>query len=139
MEEAIAALLSQRNVDEAARTAGIGTRTLLRWMKDPEFDKAYRQARRAAFGQCTARLQQASSAAVSAVLKIMVDPAAPHSTSSSSNAKLVFRWDGHVAGLLEPLACLFPALCPLSSNSCQDLTCRTTRSIFVRCLRTVPG
>ena len=80
MEEAIAALLSQRNVDEAARTAGIGTRTLLRWMKDPEFDKAYRQARRAAFGQCTARLQLASSAAVSAVLKIMVDQSAQAST-----------------------------------------------------------
>jgi hypothetical protein len=41
MEDAIAALLSQRNVDEAARTAGIGTRTLLRWMKDPEFDGGF--------------------------------------------------------------------------------------------------
>src|SRR4030081_1824115 len=50
-EDAIAALLSQRNVDEAARTAGIGTRTLLRWMKDPEFDAAFRAARRPAFGQ----------------------------------------------------------------------------------------
>jgi hypothetical protein len=80
MEDAIAALLSQRNVDEAARTAGIGTRTLLRWMKEPEFDQAYRKARRAAFGQCTARLQQASSAAVSAVLKIMVDSNAQAST-----------------------------------------------------------
>ena len=62
-EDAIAALLSQRNVDEAARTAGIGTRTLLRWMKDPEFDAAFRAARRSAFGQTTARLQQGSSAA----------------------------------------------------------------------------
>ena len=29
----IAALLTQRNLEEAAKTAGIGTRTLLRWMK----------------------------------------------------------------------------------------------------------
>jgi len=29
-EEAIAALLTQRNIEEAARTAGIGTQTLLR-------------------------------------------------------------------------------------------------------------
>ena len=50
-EEAIAALLTQRNVEEAARTAGVGTRTLLRWLKMPEFDAAYRQARRAAFAQ----------------------------------------------------------------------------------------
>ena len=49
-EEAIAALLTQRTVEEAARTAGIGTNTLLRWMKTPEFDSAYRAARRAAFG-----------------------------------------------------------------------------------------
>ena len=39
--------------------------------------KAYREARRAAFGQSVARLQQASTAAVSTLLKIMVDPAAP--------------------------------------------------------------
>jgi transposase-like protein len=79
-EDAIAALLSQRNIDEAARTAGIGARTLLRWMKDPEFDEAYRKARRLAFGQAVVRLQQASGAAVSTLLKIMVDPLAPHST-----------------------------------------------------------
>jgi len=34
-EEAIAALLTQRNVEEAARVAEIGTQTLYRWMKDP--------------------------------------------------------------------------------------------------------
>ena len=58
-EEVIAALLTQHNIEDAARTAGIGARTLLRWMKLPEFNVAYREARRAAFGQATARLQQA--------------------------------------------------------------------------------
>jgi transposase-like protein len=79
-EEAIAALLTQRNVEEAARAAGIGTQTMLRWLKVPEFQTAYREARRAAFGQSIARLQQASSAAVSTLLKIMVDPNSPAST-----------------------------------------------------------
>ena len=79
-EEAIAALLTQRNIEEAARAVGIGTQTLLRWMKVPDFDKAYREARRAAFSQSVARLQQASGAAVSTLLKIMVDPGAPPST-----------------------------------------------------------
>jgi transposase-like protein len=78
-EEAIAALLTQRNVEEAARTAGIGTQTLIRWMKLPEFDSAYRDARRAAFGQATARLQQGSSAAATTILKIMFDANAPAS------------------------------------------------------------
>jgi transposase-like protein len=79
-EEAIAALLSQRNLEEAARAIGVVPNTLLRWMKLPEFQAAYREARRAAFGQSIARLQQASGAAVATLLKIMVDSSAPAST-----------------------------------------------------------
>ena len=79
-EEAIAALLTQRNVDEAARTIGIAPNTLLNWLKLPEFDAAYREARRLAFRQSVARLQQASSAAVSTLLKVMVDPSTSAST-----------------------------------------------------------
>jgi hypothetical protein len=79
-EEAIAALLSQRTVEEAAKSIGIGAKTLMRWLKVPEFQAAYREARRQAFGQCVARLQQASSAAVTTLLKIMVDPNAPASS-----------------------------------------------------------
>jgi transposase-like protein len=79
-EEAIAALLTQRNIEEAARAAGIGSQTLLRWLKVPEFETAYREARRAAFAQSIARLQQASSAAVSTLLKVMIDPNSPAST-----------------------------------------------------------
>ncbi len=78
-EEAIAALLTQRNVEDAARTAGIGVRTLLRWLKLPEFQAAYRQARRDAFGQAIARLQQGTSAAATTLLKVMIDPSAPAS------------------------------------------------------------
>jgi hypothetical protein len=79
-EEAIIALLTNPSVEHAARAAKIGPRTLYRWQQEPEFDKAYRKARRDAFGQGTARLQQMSSAAVSTVLKIMLDPKAPAST-----------------------------------------------------------
>jgi transposase-like protein len=79
-EEAIAALLSQRNIEEAARAINVASNTLLHWMKLPEFQTAYREARRAAFGQSIARLQQASSAAVSTLLKVMVDPNTPAST-----------------------------------------------------------
>ena len=78
-EEAIAALLNQRNVEDAAKAVGITASTLIRWMQIPEFAAAYREARRAAFGQSIARLQQASTAAVSTLLKIMVDPNAPAS------------------------------------------------------------
>ena len=79
-EEAIAALLTQRNTEEAAKAVGIAPQTLLRWLQIPEFDAAYRNAKRAAYGQSIARLQQATSAAVATLMKVMVDPAAPHST-----------------------------------------------------------
>jgi hypothetical protein len=76
-EEAIVALLSQRSVEEAARSVNVPARTLYRWFKEPEFNAAYRDARRAAFSQSVARLQQMSAAAVSTLGKIMVDASAP--------------------------------------------------------------
>ena len=52
---------------------------LVKWMKLPEFDAAYREARRLAFRQSVARLQQASSAAVTTLLKLMVEAGTPAS------------------------------------------------------------
>ncbi|HXS99015.1 MAG TPA: hypothetical protein VN736_30680 [Candidatus Limnocylindrales bacterium] len=76
-EEAIHALLSSRSVEDAAEAAGVARTTLLRWLKVPEFQAAYREARRAAVSQANARLQQASSAAAATLLRIMLDPQAP--------------------------------------------------------------
>ena len=74
------ALLSHRNVEETARAVGISANTLLRWMKEREFDAAYREARRMAHAQSIARLQDASGAAVTTVLKIMLDVNTPAGT-----------------------------------------------------------
>ena len=79
-ESAVAALLTSRNVDEAAQAVGIGATTLWRWLNGPEFQKAPAEARRAAHSQSLARLQQATGAAVSTLLKVMVDPNTPAST-----------------------------------------------------------
>ena len=65
---------------EAARTVNVAPRTVYRWLKEPEFDAAYRASRRKAYGQSIARLQQASAAAATTLLKVMVDPATPAST-----------------------------------------------------------
>ena len=96
-EDAIAALLTQRNVEEAARAAGIGARTLLRWLQLPEFQAAYRQARREAFGQAVARLQQGTSAAATTLLKTMIDPATPASVRVRA-AEAIFN---HAAKAIE--------------------------------------
>ena len=76
-EQAIAALLNHRNIEEAARAIGIGPATLLRWMKEPEFDAAYREARRQSVHQSVARMQQATGAAGITILKLMTDPNVP--------------------------------------------------------------
>jgi hypothetical protein len=77
MEEAIVALLTHRNIEEAANAVGVSVKTLLRWQKLPEFAAAYREARRAVVSQANARLQQATGAASAAVLRLMVDAHAP--------------------------------------------------------------
>jgi hypothetical protein len=79
-EDAIVALLTHRTIEEAARSLNISTKTLFRWMKEPEFDAAYRAAKRAAFAQSIARLHHLSSAAVSTLGKVMLDPTTPPAT-----------------------------------------------------------
>jgi hypothetical protein len=73
-EAAIVALVSNRSIEEAARSCNTPVRTLYRWLKDPDFAAAYRDARNAAYGQSIARLFHLSSPAVSVLGKIMLDP-----------------------------------------------------------------
>jgi len=79
-EEAIAALLVNRNTEEAARAVGIAPKTLLRWQQIPEFQAAFRAAKFAAYSQTIGRLHQMSNAAVSTLGKVMVDPSTPAAT-----------------------------------------------------------
>ena len=46
------------NVEEAARSVGVPTATLMRWQKLPEFQAAYRETRRTVFGQAVARFER---------------------------------------------------------------------------------
>jgi uncharacterized protein with ATP-grasp and redox domains len=76
-EEAVAALLSHRSVEEAARSINLNPNTLLRWLDIPEFRDAYRKARREAVQQAVARLQQATGIASLTMLKLMTDSNVP--------------------------------------------------------------
>ena len=80
MEQAIAALLSHRSIEEAARIVGVGPNTLQRWMKEPEFRDAFRKARRTVFSNAIGRLQDAAGAATTTLLKIMLDTNTPAAT-----------------------------------------------------------
>jgi len=79
-EAAIAALLTQKNHEEAARAIGIDLKTLKRWMRLPEFIEEWRRARWEVVEQAYARAQQNSGAATSVLLKLMADPATPASS-----------------------------------------------------------
>ena len=96
-EEAIVALLTQRNIEEAAKSIRVAPNTLLSWMKLPEFQKAYRDARRAAYGQAVARLQQATSAAATTLMKTMIDASTPASVKVRA-AEAIFS---HAAKAIE--------------------------------------
>jgi predicted DNA-binding protein (UPF0251 family) len=73
----IVALLEHLTQEKAAAVLGISTVTLWRQMQDPDFAAAYRKARRQAVSLSVARLQQATSAAVATLLRVMSDRDAP--------------------------------------------------------------
>jgi len=76
-EQAIAALLSQRTIEGAAHVAGIGAKTLRRWLKDPELQEEYRKARHEIVHQTIMCFQQNSPAAGTIILKLAADPKEP--------------------------------------------------------------
>lgn len=89
-QEAIAALLTYPTVKQAAENAGIGERTLHRWLvEDLLFITAYRQARRVVFQQAIAQTQRLLPLAINTLGKIMADAQAPHSAKVSAAGTVV--------------------------------------------------
>lgn len=76
-QQLVVALLQQPSMEKAAESVGISAVTAWRISKTPEFQDEYSRARRDAFAQCMARLQQAGSAAASTLLMIMEDRGTP--------------------------------------------------------------
>jgi hypothetical protein len=74
-EDAIAALLDAPTVAAAAGKAGIGERTLRRWMKIPEFLSAFRRERRRAVESAVGRIQAGTGLAVDTLLAVARDGA----------------------------------------------------------------
>jgi transposase-like protein len=79
-EAVIAALLTAKNYEEAARATGIDLKTLKRWLREPEFIEEFRRARWEVVEQAYARAQQSTGAATTVLQKVMVDSATPPSS-----------------------------------------------------------
>jgi hypothetical protein len=90
-EQAIVALLNEPTVTRAAKSLGVNDRTLYRWMDEPAFSRAYRKARREAFGQAIALTQRYAPAAVHTLATIMSDEKAPH-TARVNAATAILRF-----------------------------------------------
>jgi hypothetical protein len=75
IEQAIAAVLLHRNLEEAAKAVGISAATLKRWKQLPEFKAAHLEPRKELVFQTNTRMQQNCGAAASALFKLMADPA----------------------------------------------------------------
>ncbi len=72
-EQALIAMLNEPTIERAAKAAGVGERTLHRWLDDPVFSRAYRKARREAFAQAISASQRYAPLAVQTLAKIMAD------------------------------------------------------------------
>src|SRR5712691_8658616 len=83
-EALISALLLAPTLAVAAHTAGIGEVTAWRWLKEPTFQAAYREARRAVVQHAIAQVQRATATAVSTLESVMQDPEAPASARVSA-------------------------------------------------------
>jgi hypothetical protein len=66
-EKAIAALLSTSTIGEAAKACGVNDATLWRWLQLPDFQAAYRAARRQVVERAVSELQAATGEAVEAL------------------------------------------------------------------------
>jgi hypothetical protein len=72
-EEAIAALLTHRTIEEAAGAVKVVPKILLRWLEIPTFKAKYLKALREGVFQAVARMQHATGAASVTILKLMTD------------------------------------------------------------------
>ncbi len=107
-ERAIIALLNEQTVGRAADAAEVGQRTLYRWLKEPTFARAYREARREAFGQAIALTQRYAPLAVNTLAQVMMDDGAP-SSSKVAAATTILRF-GREGIELDDLAARIEAL-----------------------------
>lgn len=89
-EDALIALITEPSVAAAAAKAGIGERTIHRWLReDKAFMAEYRRARREAFTQAIGLTQRSAAAAVATLLRIMHDPKATWSSRVSAATNLL--------------------------------------------------
>jgi hypothetical protein len=105
---ALASMLVPGTMTEAAARAGIDERTLRRYLAQPTFRTALREAQGAAVMAASSALADASSAAVELLKRMLTDAEAPH-TAQVAAARTILQFatqsivDAEMAAQLEAL------------------------------------
>jgi phage terminase small subunit len=87
--KAVEALLTTGEVSAAAKDAGVSRETLHRWLKQPVFQGAVRDAESRALDDLSRLLVRLGRTAAATLAKAMNDPAAPYATRvTAANASL---------------------------------------------------
>ena len=117
-EKAILALLQEPTIAKAAKAAQVGHRTLIRWLTQDDFGRAYRKARREAFGHAIALTQHYAPLAVNTLATLMADKSTPaHARVSAASTLLKFGREGIE---LDDLAARVEALEDAAENAAHD-------------------
>lgn len=83
-QKAIAALLNQPTLKEAAAECKVSESTLWRWMQEPDFQREYRAARSRSLEAMLGSLQALGGLIATTLKKVMEDDTAPHSSRVSA-------------------------------------------------------
>jgi uncharacterized protein (UPF0147 family) len=86
----IAELIRQPTIKKAAEAANLGEATAYRWLKDPTFQRCYREARQQIVDNSIGQIQKASAEAVEVLREILHDKDAP-AASRISATKIILE------------------------------------------------
>ena len=76
-EQALTALLREPTITLAAKASGVSESNIYRWMKEPLFKTAYREARREGYAHAVSLVQSYVPHAVQCLMKMVADASTP--------------------------------------------------------------
>ena len=89
MELVISALLTEKTIEEASKKSGVSEHTIYRWFNNPQFDKAYKEAKKRVVEHAITQLQQATGEAVQCLREVINDKNNPASSRVSASKTIL--------------------------------------------------
>ena len=90
-EKAVSLLLSEKTIEAAAKKCGVTKRTLIRWMKEADFQTEYQEAKIFMLRTATRSLTRNSAKAADTLAKIFMGKPKPNQSANVSAATATLR------------------------------------------------